>query len=152
MHGRNPNWHAEIRRCGYKMTPARECVIDFFYAHPDGHYSIEEIYKDIVRDQPGVGLTTVYRTIDLLVNIGVLVKFDFGDGRARYEISEGELHKTHHHHLVCTRCGRIIDYSDFAQDEMDFLRKVEKGLSKKYDFDIKAHTIQFYGLCQDCRK
>ncbi|HAX60950.1 MAG TPA: ferric uptake regulation protein, partial [Elusimicrobia bacterium] len=59
--------------------------------------------------------------------------------------------KKHHHHLVCTNCGRIVDYTDFIDDEIELLQLTEKGLSKKYNFKITGHLIQFYGLCDKCR-
>ena len=78
-------------------------------------------------------------------------KFDFGDGRARYELAEGPKGERHHHHLVCTNCSRVIDYTDFIDEEKDLLDKAEKGLSKKHNFKINGHSIQFYGLCNKCR-
>jgi Fur family ferric uptake transcriptional regulator len=79
-------------------------------------------------------------------------KFDTGDDKARYEFADGPHAKGHHHHLVCTSCRRIVDYTDFIKEEMDLLRKTEEGLSKKYGFKINSHVMQFYGLCQDCAR
>ena len=84
--------------------------------------------------------------------MGLVFKFDFGDGRARYELSEGPKGTRHHHHLVCTKCGRVIDYTDFIDDEIELLGRTEKGLSKKFNFKITNHLIQFYGLCDRCKK
>jgi Fur family ferric uptake transcriptional regulator len=86
------------------------------------------------------------------VHMGLVFKFDFGDGRARYELSEGPKGARHHHHLVCTNCGRVIDYTDFIDDEFELLGRAEKGLSKKFNFKITNHLIQFYGLCDRCQK
>jgi Fur family ferric uptake transcriptional regulator len=58
----------------------------------------------------------------------------------------------HHHHLVCTGCNRIIDYTDFVNEEVELLKQIEKRLSEKHDFKITKHMIQFYGLCQDCHR
>jgi Fur family transcriptional regulator, ferric uptake regulator len=79
-------------------------------------------------------------------------KFDFGDDRSRYELAIGPQGARHHHHLVCTQCGKIIDYTDFIDDEVELLTRTEKGLSQKYNFIITNHTIQFFGLCQECQK
>jgi len=100
---------------------------------------------------PAIGLTSVYRTLDVLTSKGLVYKFDFGDGRARYELSEGSRGPRHHHHMVCTVCGCVIDYTDFIDEELALLEKAEKGLSRKYDFEITNHLIQFYGLCSRCR-
>ena len=83
--------------------------------------------------------------------MGLVFKYDFGDGRARYELAEGPKGGRHHHHLVCTSCGRVVDYTDFIDEEIELLQKTEKGLSKKYNFKITDHLIQFYGLCDKCK-
>jgi Fur family ferric uptake transcriptional regulator len=82
--------------------------------------------------------------------MGLVSKFDFGDGRARYELA-GDPRGDHHHHLICTRCKRVINCSEFIDEEVKFLEKAEKELSKKYNFDIKNHIMQFYGICSKCR-
>ncbi len=99
---------------------------------------------------PGIGLTSIYRTLGILVNLGMVHKFDFGHGRARYELAEHPGGRGHHHHLVCTGCGRVIDYTDFIDEEVALLKKTEEALSKKYNFKIDNHLIQFYGLCDSC--
>jgi Fur family ferric uptake transcriptional regulator len=118
----------------------------------DEHLSAEEIYMAVHKTYSAIGLTTVYRTLELLVQTGIVFKFDFGDGRARYELSESPGSIGHHHHLVCTGCRRIIDYTDFIAEEKELLKRTESGLAKKYHFLISNHLIQFYGLCEACRK
>jgi len=142
-------WGRKFRGCGYRMTIPRQAIIDVL-SGTDKHLSAEDIYMRVHKTYPHVGLTTVYRTLDLLTEMGLVVKSDFGDGRSRYELMEG-LKKKHHHHLICTNCSRIIEYTEFIDEEMEFLKRAEKGLSKKYDFDIKNHILQFYGLCDKCR-
>jgi Fur family ferric uptake transcriptional regulator len=82
--------------------------------------------------------------------MGFLKKFDFGDGQSRYELASGNK-KDHHHHLICTKCGKVIDYNDFMNEEIELVKKVEQALSEKYDFEINDHNIQFYGLCNKCK-
>lgn len=146
-----PWWHGKFRGCGYRITLARQVILDLL-AKVDEHLSAEDIYIRIRAKHPNIGLTTVYRTLDILADLGLLYKFDFGDGRARYELAEGPKGAYHHHHLVCTACKRVIDYTDFIDEEIELLRETEKGLSKKYDFKITNHLIQFYGLCKECSK
>jgi len=112
--------------------------------------SAEDIYGKIHDRHPNVGPTTIYRTLDMLVQAGLVFKFDFGDGKARYELREGPKGAHHHHHLVCTSCKRIIDYTDFIDEELELLKRTEVGLSKRYGFRIEDHLIQFYGLCAEC--
>lgn len=100
---------------------------------------------------PRIGLTTIYRTLDVSSNLGIVSKFDFGDGQARYEMAKGPAGSHHHHHLVCTSCKRIINYTDFIDKELELLRETEKRLSENYDFKIIDHVVKFCGLCGPCR-
>ncbi|MCM8760937.1 MAG: transcriptional repressor [Candidatus Omnitrophica bacterium] len=150
--GRGPVWwHGHFRGCGYRITSGREAILGVLTG-ADKHLSAEDIFLKVHRLNPAIGLTTVYRTLEILVSLGLVSKFDFGDGRARYELAQkSDFSSQHHHHLICTKCNRVIDYTEFVDDEKEFLRRAEKGLSAKYKFDIKDHLIQFYGLCDKCR-
>jgi len=145
-----PWWHGKFKGCGYRLTVPRQAILDVL-SKTSKHLSAEDIYLAVHKVYPAIGLTTVYRTLELLVQTGMVFKFDFGDGRARYELSERPGSAGHHHHLVCTGCRRIIDYSDFINEELELLKQTEKGLSKKYNFKITNHLIQFYGLCEKCK-
>ncbi|MDP8218646.1 MAG: Fur family transcriptional regulator [Candidatus Theseobacter exili] len=144
-------WHGHIRGYGYRMTAQREAVLEIMTKTRE-HLSAEDIYHQLHNLYPNIGLTTIYRTLELLVDTGLVYKFDFGDGRARYEISEGPDSPDHHHHLVCTCCGKITNYTDFIDKERKLLNETEMGLSKKFNFKITNHLIQFYGLCEKCNK
>jgi Fur family ferric uptake transcriptional regulator len=147
-----PNWwHRKFRGCGYRLTVPRDVILSVLSKTTD-HLSAEEIYMTVHKTYPAIGLTTIYRTLELLVQMGFVLKFDFGDNRARYELAEGIQGKKHHHHLLCTDCGKIIDYTDFIEEEKEMLSQTEKGLSKKFNFKITNHLIQFYGLCEKCQK
>lgn len=145
-----PWWHGRFRGCGYRLTVPRQVILEVLN-RTEKHLSTEDVYLQVKKIYPNIGLTTVYRTLELLVQLGLIFKFDFGDGRARYELSEGPKGTRHHHHLVCTDCGRVIDYTDFIDDEIELLNQTEKGLSKKFNFKITNHLIQFYGLCDKCK-
>jgi len=144
-------WHNQFNKRGLRLTVPREAVIQAL-STSDGHLSAEDIYMIVHEKHPAIGLTTIYRTLDILIRMGVVLKFDFGDGRARFELTEAYSKKKHHHHLICTGCSRIIDYMDFLDDELELIDKTEKALSKKYDLHITGHMMQFYGLCSVCRK
>jgi Fur family ferric uptake transcriptional regulator len=149
--GTGPPWlHGKLKGCGHRLTIPRRAILDVLSKTTE-HPSAEEIYLQVHKVYPAIGLTTVYRTLELLVQNGLVFKFDFGDGRARYELTESPKSMGHHHHLVCTGCRRIIDYTDFINEEIDLLTRTEKGLSKKYRFKIADHLIQFYGLCEKCQ-
>lgn len=151
MNGMGPPWwHGRFRGCGYRLTVAREAILDVL-SKTSKHLSAEDTYLEIHKTYPNIGLATVYRTLELLVQTGLVLKFDFGDGKARYELSESPKGTRHHHHLICTSCNRVIDYTDFIDDEIELLSRTEKGLSQKFNFRITNHLIQFYGLCDKCQ-
>jgi Fur family transcriptional regulator, ferric uptake regulator len=120
----------KIRGRGYKATPQRLAVVGALAAGQ--HQSLAEIRERC----PGVGLVTIYRTLDLFSEIGVVRRLDLGSG-PRYELAED-----HHHHLICESCG---DVSEFERCPLDL-----RGL-KGMDFEIGSHTLEIYGRCADCR-
>jgi len=144
--------HKWRRRLGghvSRWTVPREAIIDLL-SRTSKHMSAKEIYAALYKMYPGIGLTTVYRTLDLLERMRLINKFTFGDGQNRYEFKSGEK-KEHHHHLICTKCGKIIDYSDFVDEELKLIKKTEQILAKKYNFAINEHNIEFLGLCEKCK-
>jgi len=112
--------------------------------------SAKEIYASLYKMYPGIGLTTVYRTLDLLVRAGFINRFPSGDGQNRYEFKSNKK-KEQHHHLVCIKCGKIIDYRDFVDEELELVKKTEDTLAKKHRFNVLGHNIEFYGLCEKCK-
>ncbi|MBN2483971.1 MAG: transcriptional repressor [Candidatus Omnitrophica bacterium] len=136
---------------GYRLTLSRQAILAVL-SRTGEHLSAEEIYHRVHKIHPSSGMSTVYRTLELLVQLQMVHKFDFGDGRARYELQRSKEDKEdHHHHLVCLRCQRVINYTDFIDDEVELLKRTEKGLAKKYNFKIMKHILQFYGLCEQCK-
>lgn len=144
-------WYGRFRGCGYRLTLPRQAILDVL-SRTSKHLSAEEIYLAVHKIYPSSSLSTVYRTLELLVGVRLIFKFDFGDGKARYElIKDSEDKGHHHHHLICTGCNRVVDYTDFIRDDIELLEKIERDLSKKYNFKIAKHIVQFYGLCDKCR-
>lgn len=144
------HWRHRFRRQICRWTLPRQAILDLL-SRTSGHLTAKEIYASLHKSHPGLGLTTVYRTLDLLVRSGLVARFAFGGGESRFEFNPAEK-KEHHHHLVCTRCGIIINYKDFVEEELDLIKKTETILAKKYGFTILDHNIEFYGLCQKCRQ
>jgi len=144
-----PRWlEARFRGCGFRWTFPRQVILDVLTKEKK-HLSAEDIFLKVHKRYPGIGLTTVYRTLELLFNMGLVRKYEFGDGRARFELSQGPGIE-HHHHLICRKCGKIIDYKDFVEDEQKLIKDLEERLSKKHNFKIETHQIHFYGLCSNC--
>jgi len=148
MHGRG-QWRHQFRDNACRWTAPRESILDLL-SRARGHLSAKEIYAALTSTFPGLGLTTVYRTLELLNRLGMVRKVTAGDGQGRYEL-KGPSPEDHHHHLICTRCGRIVNYRDFLQEELELVKKTEEALAKKYNFAIQDHNIEFLGLCEKCR-
>lgn len=128
----------------YKLTPQRQVILRAFLDNTEKHLSADDVYNIIRKTHPEVGLATVYRTLDLLAELSILQKMDFGDGRSRYEFAEEEIH--HHHHLICVSCGRVIEFED------DLMESLEAMISRKCGFKILDHEVKFYGRCDECQK
>lgn len=132
----------------FRWTLTRKVILDLL-SGTSKHLSAKEIHKTLLQLYPGIGLSTVYRTLDLLARSDLINKLDIGDGKSRYEY-RSDRKKEHHHHLVCTKCGKIIDYSDFSDEEVELFIEAEKNIFSKYSFQVQDHNIEFYGLCKDC--
>jgi Fur family transcriptional regulator, ferric uptake regulator len=127
---------------GLKTTRQRDVILDAFLSS-DRHMSIEELYLKLRAKNPRIGYATVYRTLKLFAESGIAREIQFGDGQTRYEhVAEGE----HHDHLVCTRCGTIIEF------ENETIEKLQGEVADSYGFIIETHKLELYGICVKCRK
>ena len=108
----------------------------------EGHRSVEDIYRDVRVEESRIGYTTVYRTMKLLTQAGLAREIDLADGLTRYEHLYNH---THHDHLVCTGCGRSIEFLNAE------LEKIQESASSRLGFKVLDHKLQIYGLCSLCR-
>ena len=129
-----------------RWTVPRQAVLDAFMKSK-GHLTAEEVYLMVRRMNRGIGMATVYRNLEFLRQHGMLNRYQFGEGRARYELKDDE---THHHHLICTKCGKVKDYSELIEREMKLMKDLEKEIFQKYNFKTRSHQLDFYGLCDKC--
>ncbi|SDL52383.1 Fur family transcriptional regulator, ferric uptake regulator [Dendrosporobacter quercicolus] len=128
----------------YKLTPQRQIVLQAFVDNPGKHLSAEDVHNIVRKQSAEIGLATVYRTLELLSDMDVLQKMDFGDGRSRYEINE-DSSEHHHHHLICLSCGTVKEFED------DLLETLETVIARKSNFKIVDHQVKFYGYCDKCQ-
>lgn len=130
---------ARLSRKGYRMTPQRIMILEAIEG-ASGHISAEEIYQDIKRRYPGLNISTVYRTLELLKETGLVTETDMGDGRVRFHSIGHE----HHHHLVCSKCGKVIDLGE------ETLSPLTNVLSEKYGFRADLKHLAIFGHCKGC--
>ena len=122
-----------------KHTKQREAILEVFL-QAKGHITSDDIYQDVRARHPQIGYTTVYRTMKLLCEAGLAHEHNF-DGSTRFEIAH-----EHHDHLVCTRCGKIIEF------ECDMIESAQERIAASYGFRVLRHRHELYGHCADCQR
>ncbi len=138
---------ADLREIGLKVTAPRMKVLEFFQENADSHFSAEEVYMALAKDNSDIGLATVYRVLTQFEQAGILLRSHFesskGDSRAIYELNEGN----HHDHLVCLDCGHVEEFVDSA------IEKRQNEIAKSHGFKLQEHSLAMYGHCQkkNCR-
>ena len=129
----------ELIEQGYRLTPQRIMILSAI-ENCDHHISAEEIYAQIVARYPIVNISTVYRTMELLKRLNLVIETDLGEGRVRYHPAD----KGHHHHLVCRECGAIIDLDE------SLLTPLKSALIKEYKFSADLKHLAIMGRCLNC--
>ncbi|MFW6278633.1 MAG: Fur family transcriptional regulator [Bacillota bacterium] len=125
----------------YKLTDQRKDILDVFLDNIHHHFNAEELYEEVKKVNPDVGLATIYRNLELFCELDILHQLDFESSYKRYEIN---IEEKHHHHLICLECGQIMEFND------QVLEKFEEDLEKSHNFEIVDHRIKFYGYCEEC--
>lgn len=134
----------QLHAKSYKLTPQREATLRILLEREADHLSAEDIFLLVKEIAPEIGLATVYRTLELLSELKIVDKINFGDGVSRYDLrKEGAKH--FHHHLVCIECGSVEEITD------DLLEDVEKIVESDWGFDVKDHRLTFHGICRKCQ-
>jgi Fur family ferric uptake transcriptional regulator len=122
-----------------KHTKQREAILRVFL-EAKGHISAEDLFQSVRSEHPGIGYTTVYRTMKLLCEAGLAIERHFDDGVTRFEIPH-----EHHDHLVCVRCGRIVEF------ECQMIESAQDRIAGEYGFRLLRHRHELYGHCPQCQ-
>jgi len=133
---------AELRKRGFKLTTQRKAIISVL-GDCSEHLRPSDIHEKLCRKHPGIGLVTVYRTLELLQENGLLCEVHIGDSCRSYlkRRQPGE----HHHHLICHKCGRVEDFTDCELD------RLKRRLERETGYRITLHLLEFMGLCPQCK-
>ncbi len=126
---------------GLKSTSQRDNILHVF-VEAGRHLSAEELYARVKKAYPGIGFATVYRTLKLLAGAGMAEERRFADGFTRYEYKASD---GHHDHLICTRCGEIIEF------ENERIEALQTDVARKKRFQVQSHKLEIYGLCSACQ-
>ncbi len=122
-----------------RKTPARTAIFEYL-ERAKTPVDVSDILEYLRSKNLKTNKVTVYRNLESLYNKGFLEKFEFGEGKSRYEVK-----KEHHHHLICTNCGRVEDVSG------EYLKDLETNIKKENGFLVKSHSLEFFGLCKNCQ-
>jgi len=129
-----------LSRNGYKITVQRRAVLKAITRSHE-HLTPAAVHKLAIRENPGVGLVTVYRTLDMLSEMGLICRVHRGGRSRSYTLAP----VGHHHHMICTGCGAVTDFTDCDLSEL------VNRLSRETGFKIEGHLLEFSGRCRDCQ-
>lgn len=126
---------------GLRSTEQRRLIIDTFFDCVD-HVGIEQLLEKVRGVDPRIGYATVYRTMKMLSESGIVHEHRFGDGFTRYELADEQ---AHHDHLICLTCGSITEF------EEPLIEELQDRIAARYSFEVVTHKHELYGLCKNCR-
>jgi Fur family ferric uptake transcriptional regulator len=127
---------------GLRSTEQRRLIIDTLFDAGD-HVTIDGLLRQVRAIDGRVGYATVYRTMKLLAESGVVQEHKFGDGFTRYELSDED---AHHDHLICLECGKITEFEEPSIEEL------QERVATRYGFLVKQHKHELYGVCAECQR
>ena len=130
-----------LQQNGHRLTAARQAILEVLIAS-GGHVSADQLAEMVREQSPQVGRMTVYRTLELLSELGLIRPVYQGTGAAHYILMDDG----HHHHLVCAGCACVIEFEECV------LAEIEKVVSGRFNFQIQGHLLEFYGLCANCKE
>ena len=128
-----------LKNAGLKVTHPRSMVLELLQSNPNNHLSADDIHLALSKKNESIGLATVYRVLTQLEIAGLIQKNQFNDTQSNYEIK-----KQHHDHLICSKCGKIIEFLN------DDLERLQEKISTKFHFRLDSHVMTLFGSCGDC--
>lgn len=126
---------------GLRSTSQRDAILAIF-VEAGRHVSAEELYARVKKEHPGIGYATVYRTLRLFAEAGLAEEQRFDDGFTRFEYKNSS---GHHDHLICTRCGAIMEF------ENERIEALQHDVARRKKFKVLSHRLELYGLCERCQ-
>ncbi len=131
----------KLRDNNHKITPQRLAIVEIL-AKSIGHPSVEDIYTQLKDDFPTMSLATVYRNVLLIKSMGEVLELGFPDGSNRYDGNKPYPHP----HVICIKCGKIVD------PDLESLDEMREEVASETNFKIISHRLDFFGVCSDCSK
>lgn len=132
---------ADLKKAGLKVTLPRMKILELLEASKTRHQTAEDIYKALLDAGEEIGLATVYRVLTQFETAGLVNRHHFEGGQAVFELNEGK----HHDHLVCVKCGKVIEFMD------NLIEERQKKIAEDNGFKITEHSLILYGHCKSCK-
>ena len=132
---------ADLKKAGLKVTLPRMKILELLEASKTRHQTAEDIYKALLDAGAEIGLATVYRVLTQFESAGLVNRHHFEGGQAVFELNEGK----HHDHLVCVKCGKVIEFMD------NLIEERQKKIAEDTGFKITEHSLILYGHCKSCK-
>jgi len=129
----------ELKRAGLKITLPRVKILSILQDPANQHISAEDVYKILLDQNEEIGLATVYRVLNQFDDAGIVTRHHFEGGKSVFELS----HKKHHDHLVCLKCGKVIEFED------DTIEKRQLDIAESHNIKLTNHSLYLYGECKD---
>ena len=139
----NQDLKAILQEKGMKYTEQRAIILELLLIL-DEHLSADELL-DIVKEKypnNNIGIATIYRTLNFLEEVNLISSISFGKDGKKYESNDKD---NHHDHLICTSCGKIVEFLDME------IEKKQEDIATKNGFTITDHTMQIFGICKECQ-
>ncbi|WP_338552596.1 Fur family transcriptional regulator [Paenibacillus sp. KS-LC4] len=133
----------QLKAKGYKLTHQRAMTLRVLLENQQDHLSAEDVYMMVKKSYPEIGLATVYRTLELLTELHIVEKMNFGDGVARFDLRDDNQEHMHHH-LICAKCGMLKEIQE------DWLLELEQRVQREFGFTVTDHRLDFTGMFQGC--
>ncbi|MFZ5756875.1 MAG: ferric iron uptake transcriptional regulator [Pseudomonadota bacterium] len=134
----------ELRKAGLKVTLPRVKILELLEeAHgANRHMSAEDVFRQLRDAGEDIGLATVYRVLTQFQDAGLVIKHNFDNDQAVFELESG----MHHDHMVCLRCNKVIEFSD------ETIEQRQKAIADRHGFRLTHHSLTMHGICAECLK
>jgi Fur family ferric uptake transcriptional regulator len=134
--------NTQIKQAGLKVTLPRVKVLDVLECSEKRHLSAEDVYRSLLERGEEIGLATVYRVLTQFEAAGLVCRHHFEGGQSVFELNRGG----HHDHLVCVKCGKVVEFVEETIEER------QRAIAKEHGFTLEDHSLVIYGICPSCRQ
>jgi Fur family ferric uptake transcriptional regulator len=130
---------SDLKKAGLRVTLPRLKILQLLVSHPDNHVTAEDVYREFMAAGEEIGLATIYRVLTQFEAAGLVKRHHFEGAQSVFELDEGG----HHDHLLCLRCGKVVEFYD------EIIEERQQVVAKSKGFELRDHSMILYGVCSD---